>query len=62
MSGAAQRVSNKKTSDLLGSFPRGLRLRASLSMPWPLRMIPFTPAMRARDNGSISGGICGSRS
>jgi hypothetical protein len=61
MSSAAQRVSNKKTSDLLGSFPRVLRLRASLSVPLSLKMIPLTPGV-TRDHGLIAGGICGSRS
>jgi hypothetical protein len=36
-SGAAQRFSIKKASDLLGEIPRGLRLRASLRVS--LRMM-----------------------
>jgi len=60
MNGAAQRASNKKSSDLLGNYPRGLRLRVSLPVPLSLKMVPFTPG-GARDSGPIAGGICGSR-
>src|SRR6266481_8522971 len=58
-SGAAQRFSIKKVSDLVGKFPCGLRLRASLFVR--LRALMF-PDGRGTfwDCGQETGGICGS--
>jgi hypothetical protein len=44
-SGAVQRFSIKKASDLLGKFPRGLRLRASLRVSLPMKMVPDVPGV-----------------
>jgi len=42
-SGAVQSYSNNKASDLLGKFPRGLRLRASLRVFLRVKMAPVCP-------------------
>jgi len=44
-SGAVQRFSNKKTSNLLWGNPCGLRLRASLRVSLRMRMFPDTPGI-----------------
>jgi hypothetical protein len=40
-SGAVQSYSNNKASDLLGKFPRGLRLRASLRVSLRMNLSPM---------------------
>ena len=39
-SGAVQSFSNNNASDLLGKFPRGLRLRASLRVSLRMNLAP----------------------
>ena len=58
-SGAVQRYSNKKASDVPGKLPNGMRLRGRLRVSLPIKMVPGRPGS-SWNGGPIVGGICGS--